>query len=143
MKKACPDCGAIHEKGFVCGKKPVYKKFSGTAARSADAFRSSYQWKLKRTHILQRDKYLCVACLNGIGGTGKRFCSTDLSVHHIRPLETNFDLRLCDDNLITLCRNHHEMAEKGEISAEKLLKIIPPRGVKICFGNGKTTKPPL
>ena len=131
MKKACPYCGAIHDKGHLCDKKPVYKQFSGENVRSADKFRGSYDWKLKREHILKRDNYLCAACLNGLEGSVKKYCSENLSVHHIRPLETNFELRLSDENLITLCEKHHEMAEKGEISAEKLIKIIkniPPEG---------------
>lgn len=121
MKKACSYCGQIHDKGFQCGRKTVTKKFSGEDVRNADKFRSSYDWKLKRVHIMKRDKFLCAVCLNA-----GRLCNENLSVHHIRPLETAFDMRLDDDNLITLCEKHHEMAEKGEISAEKLIEIIPP-----------------
>jgi hypothetical protein len=38
---------------------------------------------------------------------------------------------MSDTNLITLCRMHHEMAESGEIDAEKLKELvqnIPPEG---------------
>ena len=126
MKKACLYCGAIHDKGHLCDKKPVYKHFSGGNVRRADKFRGSYDWKMKREHILKRDKYLCVACLNDLKGSDKKYCSENLSVHHIIPLETNYELRLSDDNLITLCEKHHEMAEKGEILADKLIEIIPP-----------------
>ena len=123
MKKACPYCGKIHDKDFLCVKKPVFKKYSGDNSRSADIFRSSYQWKLKRIYIMKRDKYLCAVCLNE-----GRLCNDTLSVHHIQPLEKAFDLRLNDENLITLCEKHHEMAEKGDISAIKLKDLIPPRG---------------
>lgn len=121
MKKACSYCGQIHDKGFQCNMKPVMKIFSGEDVRRADKFRSSYDWKLKRVHIMKRDKFLCMVCLNE-----GRLCNENLSVHHIKSLETAFDLRLNDENLITLCEKHHEMAEKGEISAEKLMEIIPP-----------------
>ena len=48
----------------------------------------------------------------------------ELEVHHIIPLEEDYNKRLDSDNLITLCRYHHELAEKGEISREELQKII-------------------
>lgn len=73
---------------------------------------------------MKRDLYLCVACRHLLPGTIRQFNNEDLSVHHIRPLNTNYELRLNDENLITLCRNHHEMAEKCEISVDKLLNIV-------------------
>ena len=73
---------------------------------------------------MKRDLYLCVACRHKLPGTIRQFNNEDLSVHHIRPLNTNYELRLDDENLITLCRIHHEMAEKCEISADKLLNIV-------------------
>lgn len=123
MKKACSYCGKIHDKKHICSKRPVTKKFSGENVKIADSFRSSYQWKLKRAYILKRDKHLCAVCLSE-----KRICNTRLSVHHITPLEVDFELRLDTKNLITLCEKHHEMAEKGEISADDLSKLIPPEG---------------
>ena len=49
---------------------------------------------------------------------------TDLEVHHIEPIANAWDKRLEDDNLISLCRYHHELAEKGTIPAEVLKNII-------------------
>ncbi len=49
--------------------------------------------------------------------------SRELSVHHIIGLLSDFDKRLDDDNLITLCRYHHEQAERGMIKAAKLKKL--------------------
>lgn len=124
MKKACPYCGAIHDKNYICPKKPIGKYHSRTELSQADIFRGSYDWKCKREYIMKRDLYLCVACRHKLPGTIRQFNNEDLSVHHIRPLNSNYELRLDDENLITLCRNHHEMAEKGEISAGKLLNIV-------------------
>ena len=45
----------------------------------------------------------------------------DTSVHHIVPLVEDYEKRLDDDNLITLCSRHHEMAEKGDIDRRELL----------------------
>lgn len=129
MKKSCPYCGGIHDKKTLCSKAP--KKSWGERGSREDIFRWSYSWKVKRAYIMRRDKFLCLACLNRFPGTTRRFNSEDLSVHHIRPLKTNWELRLDEKNLLTLCHLHHEMAENGQISAEKMLKIlpdIPPEG---------------
>lgn len=125
MKKSCKYCNSIHDKGYVCDKKPQIKYHQKRDSRE-DKFRSSYDWQKKREYILKRDRYLCQACLAGLNGTLSRLTTAGLSVHHIRSLKTNFDLRLDDGNLITLCNIHHEMAEKGCISANVLLKLIPP-----------------
>lgn len=121
MLKACPYCGKIHGKKEECTKKPVHNRES-----REDHFRNTSRWRLKREQIKKRDKYLCQACLNNLFGTTKRLNTEELSVHHVRPLKTNFDERLDDENLITLCSFHHELAEKGTISASELIKIIPP-----------------
>lgn len=119
MKKACQYCGGIHDKKYICNKKTE-------RGNKLDRFRWSYEWKMKRTEIMKRDRYLCRACLNNLSGTVGRICNVGLSVHHIIPLKASWEQRLESGNLITLCRFHHKMAEKGEISAEKLLKCIPP-----------------
>lgn len=137
MKKACKYCGKIHEKSFICEKKPKiqYSKryYKKKYNRKEDIFRSSYDWQKKRTYILKRDRYLCQACLNNLAGTVCRLTTEKLSVHHIKPLRTDFNLRLDENNLITLCSMHHEMAENGRISAEQLSEIVPPM-VKVGFG---------
>lgn len=46
------------------------------------------------------------------------------SVHHITQLEQDFELRLENDNLITLCGSCHEEAETGMISKECLRSLI-------------------
>lgn len=38
----------------------------------------------------------------------------------IVPLKVDYDRRLDNDNLITLCRYHHEAAERGRISRQEL-----------------------
>jgi 5-methylcytosine-specific restriction endonuclease McrA len=131
MKRACPYCGKIHDKKYVCEMRPEKRYPSRSSPNREDKFRWSYEWKMKREYILKRDRYLCVACINNLEGTVRRLNNVDLSVHHIRPLKTNWELRLCDENLITLCRNHHEMAEKFEIAPENLIKLLqntPPEG---------------
>ena len=116
MLKSCIYCGGIHTRGFVCPKKP---KTQSKYEKQIDIFRGSVKWKNKREHIYRRDMYLCRVCLDkGV------YCSGDLSVHHITPLASDYSMRLDDENLITLCGYHHEAAEKGDIPAEYLRKLV-------------------
>ncbi len=110
----------IHDSKFDCGKKPVRKK----QGNSKDRFRWTQAWQKKREEIKERDKYLCQVCIRNIYDTKNQFNYNDLEVHHAISLEEDFDKRLDNDNLITLCEEHHEMAERGEIPREVVLKII-------------------
>lgn len=127
MLKACKYCGKIHSYDYDCLAKP-----KSTYIRNKDivAFRNSKEWKNKRVEIRRRDRGCCVACWNNLTGTIRRINTEDLSVHHIKSLVKAWALRLCDDNLITLCSHHHEEAEKGIISEQILLNLIK-KGVKI------------
>ena len=124
MKKACIYCGKVHEKNYICEKKPKRVNFKGDSL--ADKFRSSADWKNKREEVKKRDRYMCVACYNNLAGTVKRLNTENLSVHHIVPIQADYSKRLDSDNLITLCPVHHELAESGQISAEVLRKLVPP-----------------
>lgn len=48
----------------------------------------------------------------------------NLQVHHIVSLEEDFNKRLNNNNLITLCPICHELAESGEISKDNLYNLI-------------------
>lgn len=55
----------------------------------------------------------------------------ELETHHIVPIEQDYELRLDDDNLITLCASHHKLADSGRIPSEYLRDLISdttPRG---------------
>ena len=117
MLKLCRYCNRIHEKNIRCSSAPVKHK----TITDKDRFRWTAVWQKKREHIKKRDKYLCQWCLYH----RHTLNYTDLQVHHIVPLEEAYDLRLDDDNLITLCAFPcHEEAESGKIKREDLQKII-------------------
>ena len=120
MLKSCPYCGRIHDSRIDCGAKPVRR----SKVSKKDKFRSSRQWQAKRQEIKQRDRYLCQVCIRGLYGVGVRYYHEGLEVHHAVPLEEDYELRLADGNLLTLCQRHHEMAESGEIPREIILDII-------------------
>lgn len=115
MLKSCKYCGRIHDSKHDCGMKPKRKK----EPTQINKFRWSRKWTNKREDIKERDNYLCQVCK-----AEGRYNYEDLEVHHITPLEEDYDLRLDDDNLITLCVTHHKEADRGEIDKEYLYKLL-------------------
>jgi len=107
--------------------KRVYKKNT-----KESQFRNTNAWIKKRNQIKKRDKYLCQLCLKD-----NIYTYDNLQVHHIIPIAKDYNKKLDSNNLITLCRMHHEQAEKGIISKEELYELLEvPRMVgnpKIYF----------
>ncbi|WP_089280856.1 HNH endonuclease [Anaerovirgula multivorans] len=120
MLKSCKYCMRIHDSKYDCGKKPQRKK----KGNEKDRFRWTQAWQKKREEIKQRDKYLCQICIRNLYDTFKQYNYIDLEVHHAESLEDAFDKRLDNDNLITICERHHELAEKGDIPLKVILDII-------------------
>lgn len=123
MKKSCSYCGRIHDKNFDCGKKTKRKTGKPDKKSKAAEFRSSNAWRKISLRIRERDFYLCQACLHNLGSRIRYSPYALLEVHHIEPIEKNFDRRDDEENLITLCSTHHQEAEDGTISAVDLFKI--------------------
>lgn len=115
----CSYCGIV-KRGHKCPHKQ-YKKKENT---EANKFRKSNRWTKKSIEIRQRDKYLCKVCMANLYNTMQQFNYKELDVHHIIPINEDYDKRLDNDNLITLCRYHHKMADDGKISREELQKLI-------------------
>lgn len=76
-------------------------------------FRGSAKWKHKRTEIIKRDHKRCKICGNKEG----------LQVHHIYSLDTHWQLRLDNTNLITLCTECHHNAHNGVFTPVYLLQL--------------------
>lgn len=123
MLKSCKYCMRIHDSKHDCGKKPKRQK----PINDINKFRWSRQWREKRNQIVERDNYLCQLSLRE---NPPRYVYTNLEVHHIIPIEEDWDKRLDDDNLITLSEEYHEKAERGEISREILIEIARENNVR-------------
>lgn len=67
---------------------------------------------------------MCQVCIRKLYDTYNQYNYNNLEVHHAISLEDDFDKRLDDDNLITLCESHHEQAECGEIPLHMITGII-------------------
>ncbi len=120
MLKSCQYCQKIHDSRYDCGKKPP--KMNKRSAN--DRFRYTSAWQQKRRDIRERDRYLCQVCIRKLYGTTRQFNSESLSVHHANKLNDAYDRRLDDSNLLTLCEQHHRMADDGTIPKEQILAII-------------------
>lgn len=120
MLKSCQYCGRIHDSKFICSKKPIRKK----CITEADKFRSTNKWRKKREEIKQRDLRLCQICKRELYNTTIKYNTKDLEVHHNVPINEDYDKRLDNDNLLTVCHYHHELCESGDIPREEVQKII-------------------
>ena len=118
MLKSCKYCNRIHDSKYDCGRKPVRIK----PKTNQNKFRCTRAWKDKSTEIRIRDVYLCQLCIRGLHGQ-KRYSRDTVEVHHIVPIAEDYDKRLDNNNLITLCIKHHEMAEDGRVPRGELLEI--------------------
>lgn len=120
MLKTCSKCGIVPE-GHIC---PYRKPRSNKRDSKADKFRKTKAWINKSIEIRQRDKCLCKVCINNLYYTINIYNYDKLEVHHITPVNEDYDRRLDNDNLITLCNFHHKMAECGKIPREELYEIV-------------------
>ena len=62
---------------------------------------------------------MCVYCMQH----DNHINTEEIEVHHIVSLKQDYNRRLDDDNLISLCREHHEAAEVGVIKQHTLLSM--------------------
>lgn len=85
--------------------------------------RFGFTGRRKSLEIRERDRYLCQICIRKLYGTTQQYNNREIEVHHIVPIAEDWDGRLDNDNLISLCGRHHEMAEVGKISQAELKEI--------------------
>ncbi len=120
MLKSCKYCGRIHDSSINCGKKPIYRK----RRTDQSSFRSTQVWRNKSIEIRARDHYLCQVCFRKMYGTVERLNSKGIEVHHIIPVAEDWEKRLDNYNLISLCNMHHDLADEGGIPREVLSDIV-------------------
>ncbi len=127
MLKSCHYCGRVHDGRYICPEKQ--RRLKERQAKRTERNRKVYEfhrseaWTSKSLDIRERDRFCCQVCARGLYEP-ERQCETDeISVHHIIPVAEDWERRLDDDILVTLCRRHHEMAEKGQIKRGELLRV--------------------
>lgn len=120
MLRACQYCGRIHDSKLICSKKPKKQR----QITETDKFRWTSNWQRKREEIKKRDLYLCQICKRELYNTKTKYNTEDLEVHHNIPINEEYNKRLDNDNLLTVCHYHHELCESGEIPREEVQRII-------------------
>ena len=130
MYRSCKYCGRIVEYNHECSLKPKKKDYQRSDIKIVK-FRKTSAWIHKSEEIRERDNYMCQYCLH----IEKKITMDTIEVHHITPIKKNWEKRLDNYNLISLCRVHHEQAENGKIP-KKLLS-------KIAEGNEKKNPSPI
>lgn len=120
MLKSCQYCGRIHDSKYICKEKASKKK----QITEADKFRWTSKWQKKREEIKKRDLYLCQICIRELYNTVTKYNTEDLSVHHNIPINEDYNKRLDNYNLLTVCGYHHEMCESGKIPRQEVQRII-------------------
>ena len=127
MRRSCPYCGRIHDGKYICPQKQQKiedrQSYRSKSNQKIYNFHRSQDWKNKSIEIRQRDSYCCQVCMRGLHEPIRKYETDDISVHHIVPIAEDWDRRMDNDILVSLCRRHHEMADTGEISSEELMRI--------------------
>lgn len=126
MLKSCSYCGRIHDSKYICKEKPIKKK----TITEADKFRWTSLWQKKREEIKKRDLYLCQICIRELYNTVTKYNTEELSVHHNTPINEDYNKRLDNNNLLTVCDYHHKMCDRGEIARKEVQKIIDEQETK-------------
>ena len=126
MLKSCSYCGRIHDSKYICKEKPIKKK----TITEADKFRWTRMWQKKREEIKKRDLYLCQICIRELYNTVTKYNTEELSVHHNTPINEDYNKRLDNNNLLTVCDYHHKMCDRGEIARKEVQKIIDEQETK-------------
>ncbi len=125
MLRSCPYCHRIHEARAMCDAK-IYatRNRQNRQGTDADRFRRTAAWTNKSMAVRERDNYMCLCCKAQLPGTERVIETEGLSVHHIIPIEEDYDQRLDESNLITVCTRHHEMCEAQKITRDMQRKLV-------------------
>lgn len=121
MLISCNKCGKVHDRKFICqGKKRTYKKRIDMAVK----FRNTQAWRNKRREIVNRDRALCQLCIRNMYELfHTKILNQDVQVHHIIPINEDYERRLDNENLICLCTYHHHMAEHDQVDRQTLIEL--------------------
>lgn len=115
----CADCASKREEYLKSKNKKYNADRYNRDKANEDAIRMFYvstAWKNKRQEIIKRDNNECQICK-----ALYKFVPSD-DVHHIVPMTKDFSKRLDNDNLISLCKYHHQQIHLHNINDNKQLE---------------------
>lgn len=100
-----PGCHELtREKNGYCIEHQ--KEMRSYKADRYDKFYRTKEWLTKRGYIMDRDMHLCIDCLINIDDPVEAKI-----VHHIEPVKDNWNRRLDNSNLISVCDSCHKKIE--------------------------------
>lgn len=120
MKTRCRNCRTLIEfRTTYCDKcktKFNAHRKDGLKDKEADDMLKTQRWQNLRAEIVRRDKGCCVLCF-------KKGCITykGLQVHHIVKRTMDKSLAFEPSNLVTVCRDCHEIVEKMSVAEQRSL----------------------
>jgi len=88
-------------------------------------FMDTFEYKLWRASVFQRDNYTCVWCGLKHGWNKEQKRKIDIQADHIQPYLTNPELRLAIDNGRTLCKECHIKRHKKSSPVYRQSDPIP------------------
>ena len=102
-------------------KRGYYREKNSRYEKDKDyiKFIKSKQWFNKSQEIKLLDSHCCLMC-KSLGLISPVY----LEVHHINKVRNDYDKRLDNSNLITLCVHHHKQADANKISSNELHRLI-------------------
>jgi len=124
MLRICPYCHRVHDTGAKCEEQRKAERARWNRHRDgkADRFRSSKAWSMMSLRVRQRDGWRCVFCQREQDDL-RDIIDNQISVHHITPIQEDYNKRLDINNLITVCSYHHELCERGAITRNEQREI--------------------
>ena len=114
--KSCSRCGRIHPFNYRCNKG---WELEGDIERK---LRRRAVWDRKSKEIREVAGWLCELCKHN----GAYSCD-GLSTHHIVKIRDDPEKYLDNLNLIALCRECHDRADRGEIKPSLLFELARKR----------------
>ena len=118
----CTGCASKREEYLKSKSKKYNADRYNRDKANEDAIRIFYvstAWKNKRQEIINRDNNECQICK-----ALYKFVPSD-DIHHIVPMTKDFSKRLDNNNLISLCKYHHQQVHLHNINnKEQLIKYV-------------------
>ena len=120
-------------KGSFCNecKTNYYRQYSkSNSDTDVQKFYNSSRWRKVKRIVSDRANHLCEICsdIAEYGGDIAYRGTLGEQVHHIVKVIDNEELRYDPDNLLLVCRRHHEMIEG--MNKEQLLKALEDLSLK-------------
>ena len=102
-------------KGYLAGEK--HWNWKGGINPINDTIRKSFEYKLWRTAVFERDNYTCIWC--GVSRENEGDKRAIFNADHIKPFSLFPELRFAIDNGRTLCKECHMTTDSYGVKLPK------------------------